>query len=143
MIKEQDVIRMKVPFPSVDSKLAMNAHMYICGKDTAPHYGFIKCQTLKPYMLNKRIIAHYVDEVADATRNPFNRTSRIDCDKLFVSYAVHYDDRLKTTTRPDICGELYGKVKQTLTSHDYQTVAMDEEKLVALNALISKIANKK
>lgn len=143
MIKEQDVIRMKVPFPNISSKLAMNAHMYICGKDTAPHYGFIKCQTLKPYMLNKRIITHYVDEAADATRNPFSRTSRIDCDKLFVSYAVHYDDRLKTTARPDICGELYGKVKQTLTSHNYQTIAMDEEKLVELNALISKIANKK
>lgn len=142
MIKEQDVIRMKVPFPNISSKLAMNAHMYICGKDTAPHYGFIKCQTLKPYMLNK-IIIHYVDEAADATRNPFSRTSRIDCDKLFVSYAVHYDDRLKTTTRPDICGELYGKVKKTLTSHDYKTIAMDEEKLVELNALISKIANKK
>ena len=142
MIKEQDVIRTKAPFPNVSSNLALNAHMYICGKDTAPHYGFIKCQTLKPYMLNK-IITHYVDEAADATRNPFSRTSRIDCDKLFVSYAVHYDDRLKTTARPDICGELYHKVKKTLTSHNYQTVAMDEEKLVALNALISKIANDK
>lgn len=121
----------------------MNAHMYICGKDTAPHYGFIKCQTLKPYMLNKRIIIHYVDEAANAMRNPFSRTSRIDCDKLFVSYSVHYDDRLKTTTRPDICRELYHKVKQTLTSHDYKTIAMDEEKLVELNALISKIANDK
>lgn len=142
MIKEQDVIRTKAPFPNVSSNLALNAHMYICGKDTAPHYGFIKCQTLKPYMLNK-IITHYVDEAADATRNPFSRTSRIDCDKLFVSYAVHYDDRLKTTTRPDIYGELYHKVKKTLTSHNYQTIAMDEEKLVALNALISKIANDK
>lgn len=143
MIKEQDVIRMRVPFPNISSNLALNAHMYICGKDTAPHYGFIKCQTLKPYMLNKRIITHYVDEAANATRNPFSRTSCIDCDKLFVSYAVHYDDRLKTTTRPDICGELYHKVKTTLTSHDYKTIAMDEEKLVALNALISKIANDK
>ncbi len=142
MIKEQDVIRTKAPFPNISSKLAMNAHMYICGKDTAPHHGFIKCQTLKPYMLNK-IITHYVDEAANAMRNPFSRTSRIDCDKLFVSYSVHYDDRLKTTTRPDICRELYGKVKQTLTSHDYKTIAMDEEKLVELNALISKITNDK
>lgn len=143
MIKEQDVVRIKVPFLNISSKLAMNAHMYICGKDTAPHYGFIKCQTLKPYMLNKRIIIYYVAEAANATRNPFSRTSRIDCDKLFVSYSVHYDDRLKTTTRPDICRELYHKVKTTLTSHDYKTIAMDEEKLVELNALISKIANKK
>ena len=31
LIKERDVIRVKVPFPSIDSDLAVQAHMYICG----------------------------------------------------------------------------------------------------------------
>lgn len=139
MISEKDVIRMRIPFPTVSSQLALKAHMYICGKESAPHYGFIKCQTLKPYMLNRKIISHYVDEPPDRSRNPFSVKSRIDCDKLFVSYTVQYDDRLKTTLRPDVCDDLYREVRKELTSHEYDNVALDEDALVALNNLITKM----
>ncbi len=113
--------------------------MYICGRDTAPDYGFIKCQTLKPYMLCSNLITHFVDEPADISRNPFERTSRIDCDKFFVTSSVRYDDGLKTTARPDICQELYDDVKCKLETDGYITVPINEDELVTLNYLISKI----
>lgn len=130
---------MKVPFLSINAGLALQAQMYICGKDTAPDYGFIKCQTLKPYMLGSGITAHYIDEPADIRRNPFGRTSRIDCDKLFITSSVRCDGGLKTTSRPDVCQELYDDVKHELTSDGYITVSINEDELVNLNYLITKI----
>lgn len=107
LIREKDVIRMKVPFPTISAGLAVQAHMYICGHDSAPDYGFMKCQTLKPQMLGSAKFRHYIDEPADISRNPFSRTSRIDCDKFFVTESVRYGDGLKTTSRPDVCQDLY------------------------------------
>lgn len=139
MIKEKDVIRMKVPFPTISSGLAVQAHMYICGQDSAPDYGFIKCQTLKPKMLGSTTLSHYIDEPADISRNPFSRTSRIDCDKFFVTASVRYDDGLKTTTRPDVCQNLYDAVKTELIADGYHTISIDEDELISLNYLITKI----
>ena len=136
LIKEKDVIRMKVPFPNFNSTLALQAHMYICGQDAAPNYGFIKCQTLKPYMLGSSKFTHYVDEPADLSRNPFKHTSRIDCDKFFVSASVQYDDNLKTSPRPDVCQDLYNSVKSKLLADGYRIITLNENALVQLNALI-------
>lgn len=130
---------MKVPFPSISSGLALQAHMYICGKESDPNYGFIKCQTLKPYMLLNDIMPHYVDEPADISRNPFGRMSRIDCDKLFVTSSVCYDDGLKTTSRPDVCQELFDNVLRELEADGYKTIPLNENNLSALNYLITKI----
>lgn len=62
MINKKDVIRMKVPYPSVSSKLALTSHMYICKTVSGPLREFVKCQTLKPYMLINDVISHYCDE---------------------------------------------------------------------------------
>lgn len=139
LIKEKDVIRMKVPFPNINAGLALQAHMYICGKEEMPKYGFIKCQTLKPQMLGSRVIRHYVDEPADLNRNPFSRTSRIDCDKFFVTTSVRYDEKLKTTSRSDVCDALYDNVKNELAADGYITILVNEDELVTLNALITKV----
>lgn len=139
MIKEKDVIRMKVPFPNISDKLAVQAHMYICGNDSSPNYGFIKCQTLKPWMLDNSTMVHYVDEPADITRNPFSHTSRIDCDKFFITTSVTYHDGLKTPSRPDVCQELYDTVKSELIADGYNTIAVNESELVSINSLINKL----
>ena len=130
---------MKVPFPNINAGLALQAHMYICGKEEKPEYGFIKCQTLKPQMLGSRVVRHYVDEPADLNRNPFSRTSRIDCDKFFVTTSVEYDEKLKTTSRPDVSDELYESVKRELAADGYITILVNEDELITLNALITKV----
>lgn len=139
MINTKDVIRMKVPYPSINSGLAYNAHMYICARCDTPNYGFIKCQTLKPYMLSSGLFKHFIDEEPDINRNPFIRTTRIDCDKLFTTASVKYDDTLKTSARPDVCEDLYYDILHELAMDSYDTITIDEIMLKALNSKISDI----
>ena len=139
MIKEKDVIRMKVPFPNTNAGLALQSHMYICGKAKAPDYGFIKCQTLKPFMLNSDQFVHYIDEAADINRNPFQWATRIDCDKLFTTQSVSYNDRLKTISRSDVCQALFDDVIRELNADGFNQIAINEIELVSLNYLITMI----
>ena len=139
MIKERHVIRMKIPFPSLSSKLACSSHMYICVERAEPQYKFVKCQTLKPYMLIKPPTENYCDEPADITRNPFMHKTRIDCDKRFKTSEVEYDDRLLTPNRPDICEELFSVINEKLLQSG-NDISLNEEELVTINPLITKIS---
>lgn len=136
MINAKDVIRMKVPYPSISDNLAVSAHMYICKGTDGTNYEFVKCQTLKPYMLTRKICNHYVDEKADITRNPFQRTTRIDCDKTFSTSGVRYDERLKTAVRPDVCRELYDDVIKELYADGYDKITVNETELLSINHLV-------
>ena len=137
LINTKDVIRMKIPYPSINSGLAAKAHMYICKTSDSLRHEFIKCQTLKPSMLGSDLIKHYCDEQPDISRNPFNHTTRIDCDKLFVTNNVRYDIRLRTTARPDVCQELFSEVLSELAKDGYKENSIDENQLQRLNPLIT------
>lgn len=130
---------MKVPYPSVSGDLALNPHMYICKNVNAPKYEFVKCQTLKPYMLYRNTMKHYCDEQPDLTRNPFQRATRIDCDKLFTTSSVEYSDGLKTTTRPDVCDDLFYDIVLELNADGFDVISVDEDKLRSLNSLIKAV----
>ena len=125
LIKEKDVIRMKVPFPNINAGLALQSHMYICRRANASDYGFVKCQTLKPFMLNSSLFIHYIDEAADINRNPFQWATRIDCDKLFTTQSVSYNDRLKTILRTDVCQSLYDDVIRELNADGFAKIAIN------------------
>lgn len=136
MIRKKDVIRMKVPFPNISSKLAFSPHMYICRNQADSRYEYIKCQTLKPYMLIKNPITNYHDEDPDSSRNPFYKKTRIDCDKVFTSSNVSYSDSLKTTIRSDVCDDLFNRVEEMLQKDDYDEIPLNERDLKNLNDLI-------
>ncbi len=139
MINQRDVIRMRIPYPNISAQLAVSSHMYICKESNNNAYEYVKCQTLKPKMLTNKLIRHFVDEAADIHRNPFQRTTRIDCDKVFTTDSVKYDDRLKTTARPDVCQELFDLVIEELSAEGYNTIKMDEDELVSINPMITKL----
>lgn len=139
MISKADVIRMKVPYPSVSGRLALNSHMYICKTVSGPLREFVKCQTLKPYMLINDVIRHYCDEQPNINRNPFKKATRIDCDKLFITDSVKYDLKLRTDSRPDICEELYDEVIKELKEDGYNRIKINENELLKLNSLITKL----
>ncbi len=139
MISRSDVIRVKMPFPNITSDLAVHSHMYICHRVNGNTFGFVKCQTLKPYMLISSPIKHYWDEVPDITRNPFQKTTRIDCDKEFVTYHVRYDDRLKTITRPNVCEDVMVHIDAELICDGYISNKIAEDNLLSLNHLINPI----
>ena len=139
MINERDVIRMKVPYPSVDSGLAVAAHMYICKKSVNHNYEYIKCQTLKPYMLNNNLLRHYHDEKANLDRNPFKHTTRIDCDKLFLTHTVEYSDDLKTQPRSDVCDDLFRTVIDEILADGVTEINVNEDQLQNLNIYITSV----
>ena len=137
MISSKDVIRMKIPYPTISDKLAVAVHMYICKEKSNSHCEFIKCQTLKPYMLSSSLINHYIDESADISRNPFLRTTRIDCDKLFITDLVKYDIKMRTTLRPDVSSELFDDVIAELSEDGYSAISLNESELMCINFLIT------
>lgn len=130
---------MRIPYPGINSDLAVMSHMYICKKAEGSLYEYVKCQTLKPTMLTSKLLKHFVDETADTSRNPFQRATRIDCDKVFYTDSVRYDDRLKTTIRQDVCQELYDLVARELEADGYGVIGLDGDMLVSINPLITKI----
>lgn len=139
MINAKDVLRMRIPYPGISSDLAVSSHMYICKTADTPVYEFVKCQSLKPYMLTNSLFNHYCDEMPDISRNPFRRPTRIDCDKLFTTEHVIYRDDLKTAARPDVCKELFDTVLTELHADGYMTVPVNEDELISINAFISRI----
>lgn len=136
MINAKDVVRMKVPYPSISDGMAVASHMYICHRRADKDYEYIKCQTLKPYMFSKNPMVHYYDEQPDISRNPFTRPTRIDCDKLFRTTTVHYNDELKTSNRPDVCEDLFRAVQEELLKDGYSDININEVELKNLNRLI-------
>lgn len=139
MIKAKDVVRMKIPYPSVSDGLALSSHMYICKAANSTLREFVKCQTLKPYMLIQGTMKHYCDEQPDITRNPFKHATRIDCDKLFATNTVKYDLRMRTDCRADICQSLYDDVLKELNEDGYARINMNEVELKGLNHYITDI----
>lgn len=133
MINRSDVITIRVPFPNINSKLAVESHMYICHKASEKQHNFVKCQTLKPYMLISSPMKHYWDEAPDIKRNPFVRTTRIDCDKDFVTVGVEYDDCLKAKRRPDVCSDTMSHIDQALKQDGYKSNHVSGTDLVKLN----------
>lgn len=139
MINKKDVIRIKIPYPSVNSGLAQSAHMYICKESSNYKYEYVKCQTLKPYMFKNGTMRHYCDEQADLSRNPFEHATRIDCDKVFATELVKYDELLKTTRRSTVCDDLFQKVLAELAADGYNKEKVDETELTLLNDLVTFI----
>lgn len=139
LIKRSDVVRLKVPFPDISSDLACEAHMYICYSQDNTTFQFVKCQRLKTKLITHNVIRHFWDETPDIRRNPFKSETRIDCDKLFATSTIAYDDRLKTTVRPDVCADVMYHVDEELALDGYVEHNVDGEDFESLNSLVHRI----
>lgn len=142
MINAGDVIRLKIPFPDINATLAKQAHMYICcfkEADSKHTRKFVKCQTLKPYMLQNDDIKHFIDEMPDVSRNPFLYTTRIDCDKHFRTEYLLFDIALRTTIRADICAELMAEIIDTMQIFIPKEYTLNKAELLQINPLVKEI----
>lgn len=126
-----------MPFPNISAKLACQAHMYICALIVGREFRFVKCQTLKPYMLYCSPMKYYWDEKPNINRNPFTNETRIDCDKLFVCSGVRYDLRLRTARRPDVCYNIMEQIEKKLNEAGSEKVIIDSTDICCLNTLIT------
>lgn len=113
---------MNVPYSLIIDGMDMASYMYICRTQSGTYYEYVKCQMLKLYILINNTMAQYHDEKPDLTKNPFTRTTRIDCNKLFSTYTVTYDVQMKITNRLDVCDDLFSKMEQELLTYGYQDI---------------------
>ncbi|MBI0110742.1 hypothetical protein [Lactobacillus sp. W8093] len=136
MIKSHDVITMKLPFPNISSGLAVKAHMYICENVVGNDYCFIKCQSFKNrfYQLN-----HYLVEEPNSSRNPFVRTSLIDCDKRFNIKHVLISEDILTKSRRDVSAQLFQEIKSEIDDEECVDNEIDRIELNKLNGKIKLI----
>ena len=142
MISRKDVIRMRIAYPNMQSKLAKVGHMYICYDESYPAYSFVKCQTYTIKNIDKKVVKHYVYEQPDIKRNPFKWETLIDCDKLFCSSSSNYDEKLRTDSRPDVAEAVMQNISEELTTDGCQVITLDEKRLVLLNKFITCIPKK-
>lgn len=137
LIEQRHVVRMRVPFPNVDSTLAVQPHMYICIKNGAQKE-FIKCQTFKPtHLLKNKRPFKYIIESPDINRNPFKDKTTIDCDKSFYINNVIVDRSLLTTRRIDVCEELFNSIILEINHQNFSKSSIDIEPLLSLNTKIT------
>ena len=130
---------MKIPYPGLNSVLASKVHMYICKKSVNDLKHFVKCQTFKPYMIygTNPVINSYIIEMSDIKRNPFNHTTIIDCDKIFTSIKCKYDLKMRTTSRTDVCDDLFQIILSK--SNCALEIEIDKRELQSINCLITNI----
>ncbi len=127
---------MRVPFPNVDSTLAVQAHMYICIK-SGTQKEFLKCQTFKPAHLRKHKPPYKnIVESPDINRNPFTNKTTIDCDKSFYIDNVIVDSSLVTPRRKDVCNELFDDIKIKIQHKSFSKNSLDIAPLLSLNKKI-------
>ena len=107
MIDKKDVIRLKIPFPNIDSGLALKSHMYICKKNVNYDKELIKCQTFKPKLIF--LLKNFLKEDPNSLRNPFKNTTIIDLDKVIIPLELKTD--IKSKVSEDLYNDLLSKCK--------------------------------
>ena len=134
MISKRDVITMYVPFPGIDSTLAVNSHMYICMQD-GNNKEFIKCQTFKPtHLIKDKPPYQFIVERPNSSRNPFKKTTTIDCDKSFCISNVTISRDLLAWR--NICTELFDAISNKIKHSAFYQVVLDPKQLSNINPYI-------
>ena len=128
---------MRIPFPLIDSGLAVIPHMYVCLNKSGDTKNFVKCQSLKPRHLGKnKEPFRRIEEDPDSTRNPFKQKTLIDCDKKFLIESTEISKDLLTSSRRDVCQSLFDKIKSETSHASLATHRIDSVSLAYLNSKI-------
>lgn len=136
MINTQDVVRLKIPFPSISSALAYKAHMYICHDKIENVQKLVKCQTYKlSVIMGTNAVKHYIKEKPNIERNPFNKITLIDCDKSF-NVQIELPESLLPKTRRNVCKELHSEILSKLQEDGYKEYMLSDTELQLINSKI-------
>lgn len=112
-----------MPYPNIDSGLALKRHMYVCMDRHGDEIILAKVQTDTPTA--RRSMCNYVVENADLNHNPFKHESLIDCDKLFRIKGCDIDDNVIARRRRDVSDDLYERIKKTNPDKHIEDIDID------------------
>ncbi len=137
LTKEKDIIRIKVPFPNIEGKLATMAHMYLC-IESGVNKKIVSCQTKKPHLLNKNHPPYKLVEVeAPSASNPFSRPTIIACDYAFSLSKVKIAPSMLTIKRRNISDEIYDKVLIEIAHKEFHIKVINKHELLSINPVLS------
>lgn len=123
MISQADVVEINVPFPNTDPKLALQAHMFICIQD-GNDKEFVICQSFKPtHLLPNYPPKQYLIEEKNENRNPFSKTTTIDCDRSFCICSVTIDKKILAYR--NVCCELFDSIIRKIKHSDFYKEYLD------------------
>lgn len=132
---------MRVPFPNIDSGLAVHSHMYVCIKK-GTQKEFIKCQSFKPqHLMRNKSPKHKIIESANITRNPFINKTTIDCDKSFYIEGVTIDEDLLANRRRDVCEDLFNSIIGKIKHKEFVRETIDVASFLTLNQKVRSGVN--
>lgn len=133
MIDRKDVVWLKVPYPGLDSGLAIQKHKYICHESSGSRKHLVKCQTFKFGLLDEHYIKHLLVRYPNAQENPFRQATVIDCDKLFITDGYVYRKDMLTTGRTDVSDDLIRRIDEELMKGGYEKIYVSNVDLRTLN----------
>ena len=145
MIDRRDVIRLKVPFPTISAQLAVKAHMYICTSRRESEKRLVKCQTYKLSTVigSGDTVDRFVQENPCPERNPFKQATLTDCDKLFCT-----DTTIPLSLRAgcSVCEELIRDIDMELCAIcnvPVRMIRLSGDELAQINPLIRTATDRK
>ena len=116
MIEKKGVIQIKVPYPDIGPGFAARVHTYICAKKVYAAKRLVECRSMKlSAIIHGAGAANYIIESPNLARNPFTRTTLIDCDKLFIA-DIEIPQSLLATPRPDVSQKLFDEIADKLSA---------------------------
>ena len=134
MIDKADVITMYIPFPNINPSLALKEHMYICIQD-GNDKEFVICQSFKPtHLLPNYPPKQYLIEEKNENRNPFSKTTTIDCDKSFCASCIIIDKKI--LSKRNVCKELFDSIIIKIRHSDFYKEHLDPISLCISNYFI-------
>lgn len=105
-----------MPYPNIDSGLAMSAHMYICKKGGI-NKELLKIQTVKnKHKIDGFPIANYHTLDAIDSKNPCKRDSFVDLEKNFQLNNVEIP--LNLTTTPGVDDLHFNQIVSKIGEHE-------------------------
>jgi hypothetical protein len=133
LIEKREVILLKIAYPDLHSGLAKVAHMYICYQKVNQTKRLLKCQSYKlSNIVGGSGINRYVIEQPNLSRNPFTKTTIIDCDKLFLTKETISRDFLHEG-RNNISEELYDSIDAKIRGYNPIRIKLSKDAIAVLN----------
>ena len=139
MISEKDVIKILMPFPDINSDLALIKHYYICHSNVQNNKVLFKCQTHKATMIakcggNKKFREHYY-LIRAGNQVPFVRNTVVDKKQIFALNDTMIPKKYLSPEKPsNIPGQIYADVvKEIITDSNPTIRTINKEKFLELN----------
>ena len=133
MIREKDVVTLRMPYPNVSSNLAVLSHMYIC-KKPGKIKKLLKIQTIKNRHKTKGYpCLNFYELKAVDQNNPCNRDSFVDLDKNFI--LEHVNIPLKLKTKKELHKESFLEILERIRT--IEDVNINTKEFLSINILCS------